>query len=292
MQKPLILPSKRHELLIFFILTFALSWPVWILSALAAQGRLSFPFPATLGGLIGAWAPGLVGILVTLWLDGRRATRLLLSRLGVWQVGLSWYIFALTWPVVLSLLSSAIAMLLGNPAPDFNHPPVTSQYPLPAGAMQAGFLVLLPMIFIIQFLGSSLGEEIGWRGFALPRLQAHRSALTSSLILGLIWGLWHLPRQWVPGAGFDFAAFAWFLLGISLTSVLYTWIFNNTRGSLLVVVLFHTAQAITNLFLASSAYPWIAPALTLLLVVWICFRYDPRHLTRLPTAVSRDTLEE
>jgi membrane protease YdiL (CAAX protease family) len=292
MQKPLILPSKRHSLAIFFVLTFAISWPLWILSALSLQGQLPFSFPATLGGLLGAWAPGLVGIFVTLWLDGRRATRLLLSRLLVWRVGLGWYLFALLWPALLSLLSSGISTLLGAAPPDFSNPPVVSQYPLPPEAMQAGFLALLPMIFIIQFFGSSLGEEIGWRGFALPRLQSHRTAFLSSLILGLIWGLWHLPRQWVPGAAFDLAGFAWFLIGITLTSVLYTWIFNNTRGSLLVVVLFHTAQAVSNLFLASSAFPWVSPALTLLLVLWIAYRYDPLHLTRLPTAVSRDTLTE
>lgn len=290
MQKPLILPSKRHSLAIFFILTFAVSWPLWILSALAVQGQLPFSFPATLGSLLGAWAPGLVAILLTLWLDGRRATRLLLSRLLVWRVGLVWYLFALLWPALLSMLSSGISQLLGATPPDFSNPPVATQYPLPPEAMQVGFLALLPLIFIIQLFGSSLGEEIGWRGFALPRLQAHRTALLSSLILGLIWGVWHLPRLWVPGAAFDFAGFAWFLVGIALTSVLYTWIFNNTRGSLLLVVLFHTAQAVTNLFLASSAFPWVEPALTLLLVIWIVYRYDPIHLTRLPTAVSRDTL--
>lgn len=290
MQKPLILPSKRHELAIYFLLTFAISWSLWILSALAAQGRLAFEFPVTLAGLLGAWAPGLVGIGVTLWLEGRRATRLLLSRLGVWRVGLRWYLFALLWPVLLSLLSSAVTVLLGGASPDFSNPPVKTEYPLPPGAVQAGFLALLPMIFVIQFFGSSLGEEIGWRGFALPRMQAHRSALLTSLLLGLIWGVWHLPRQWVPGAAFDIAGFAWFLVGISLTAVLYTWIFNNTRGSLLPVVLFHTSQAVAALFLASSAYPWVSPSITALLVIWIVSRYPAVHLTRLPTAVSRDSL--
>jgi membrane protease YdiL (CAAX protease family) len=290
MDYPLQIPPKRNALRLFFSLVFILSWPLWMLSALARAGMLAFPFPATLGDLIGAWVPSLLGIFITLAVDKRRAVRLLLRRMLVWRVGLEWYIFALFWPALLSLLGSGITLLLGGALPDFSNPPFNTAYPLPPEARQVSFLFVLPLVFIITIFSSPLGEEFGWRGFALPRLQSRRSALLSSLILGLIWGAWHLPRQWTPGTYYDFTGFAWFLIGITLTSILYTWIFNNTRGSLLIVVLFHTAQVVTNLFLASSAYPWVSPALTLLLVVWIVFRNDAIHLTRLPTSVSRDTL--
>lgn len=284
------IPAKRNALRIFFSLVFILSWPLWILSALARAGLLAFSFPATFGDLIGAWAPSLVGIFITLAMDKRRGLNLLLRRLLVWRVGGRWYLFVLLWPAILSLLSSAISMLLGGTLPDFSNPPFKTIYPLPPEAMQIGFLAFLPLVFIITFFSSPLGEEFGWRGFALPRLQGRRSAVLSSLILGLIWGLWHIPRQWTPGVPFDYAGFIWFLIGISLTSILYTWIFNNTQGSLLPVVLFHNAKAVTTLFLASNAFPWVDPILTALLVIWIIYRNGAAHLTRLPTAVARDIL--
>jgi len=95
------------------------------------------------------------------------------------------------------------------------------------------------MLAFSIFPGSALGEEIGWRGYALPRLQAGRSALGASLILGLIWGLWHLPL-WLTGApGRTPILYAAFVVSTSSLSVILTWVYNSTGGSLLMVVLLH-----------------------------------------------------
>jgi membrane protease YdiL (CAAX protease family) len=287
MDQPLEISPKRNALVIFFSLTFALTWLSWILAGLAEQGSLPFPFPVTLSELLGAWVPSLLGIALTMWGDGRLAVRLLIRRMLIWRVGLNWYVFVLFWPAVLCLLVSEISMLLGAPVLDFSNPLVKTEYPIPPEAFSIGLLPFLPMVFVIQFLGSSLGEELGWRGYALPRLQSRRSALLASLILGASWGLWSIPRYWTPGADFRYAAFAWFFSGIILNSILYTWIFNNTRGSLLLVVLFHTAQPVTNLFLATPSQPPVEIAITVLLVILVVARFGAEHLTHYPTAVSR-----
>jgi membrane protease YdiL (CAAX protease family) len=90
------------------------------------------------------------------------------------------------------------------------------------------------------------GEEIGWRGYVLPRLQAKYGALTSALILGVIWGFWHLPKYLTH---WDTVAFAWFMVHTTMVSVLYTWLYNGTKGSLLLVTLFHAASNATGVFM-------------------------------------------
>ena len=279
----LILPSKRSTLGAFFLLTFALTWGLWVAAALARQGRLALPLPPDLLELIGAWAPGLFALLLTGLTAGRAGLGVLLRRIVAWRVGLRWYAFALLWPPALSLATTGIALLLGAAAPDFAHPPAVDVYPAPAGAFQAGFLFVLPVAFVIQLLGSSLGEELGWRGFAQPRLQSTRSPLAASVMLGLVWGIWHIPRLWVPAQGFDLPGFGWLLIGITLDAVLYGWLFNSARGSLLPVLLLHTSTAITNLFLAAAPNPAVKTALTALVVAWVV--YGARRGTSQPSPV-------
>ena len=273
MSLPLALPSRRFAVALFFALTFALSWGLWIASALAAQGQHAFPVPATLAGLLGAWAPSLVALVLTLFLDGGSQVRLLLRRLALWRVGWRPFLFALGWPVLLSLAVTSLTVLAGSPPPDFAHPPVVRVYPAPAEAFQAGFLPLLPLVFLTQLLGSSLGEEMGWRGFALPRLQARVSGFQASLVIGLLWGLWHFPRQWTPGQPFDWGSFGWLILALLLNGVLYTWLFNATGGSLIPALLLHTSQAVTGLFLAATPNPPLECTLTALLVALLVRRY-------------------
>lgn len=112
-----------------------------------------------------------------------------------------------------------------------------------------------------------MGEEIGWRGFALPRLLAGRSALRASLLLGTIWGLWHVPRVWAQFEGPAGLPFAWFVLGSVLqtvaTAILFTWVYHSTRGSLLLALLFHAAYSVAGLFLPP------APSAAGLLIAWL-----------------------
>lgn len=253
--------SQNGHLRLFFLTTFAWSWLFWILQVLDSNGIISSPLPSNLTDLLGVFGPSLLAIILTLIYEGKASIHELMGRILVWRVGLKWYIFVLFWPAVLSLLTTGIYILTGGPVPDFANPPFMSLYPLPPEAKNIGLLPLILIVFLQQtFIGSSMGEEIGWRGFALPRLLQKRNALFSSLILGVIWGLWHLPRFFIQGSPLTLSI--WFFFGIIADTILFTWIYNNTKGSLLMALLFHTSITYTSLFLtASTTHPFIELAL-------------------------------
>jgi membrane protease YdiL (CAAX protease family) len=191
-------------------------------------------------------------------------------RLWLWRVGLPWYLFVLLWPALLSLCVTSVAILMGKPAPDFANPPFVALYPIPPAALQIGWWVYMPFVFLQQMtIGSALGEELGWRGYALPRLQARTNALSASIILGLVWGIWHLPLYWTVGDARTSMSVGWLVAGLVLEAILYTWVFNHTKGSLLPALLFHAATAVTSLFLASINLPWVGFVVTLGLVMGI-----------------------
>ena len=209
--------------------------------------------PPALAGLLGAFGPSLAAVVLAAIGDGAYGLRRLLGRLLSWRVGARWYAFVLLYPAAISLATAALYVLFGGPAPDFADPPVTRVYPLPPELSEVGPWPLLPFIFLQTLLvGSPMGEEVGWRGYALPRLQAGRSALGASVILGLLWGLWHLPLYLTRGHPLSEEFFGWFLLGIVADAVLFTWVYNNTRGSLLLALLFHASIVVTDLFVAPA----------------------------------------
>jgi hypothetical protein len=159
-------------------------------------------------------------------------------------------------------------------------------YPIPTEVLQIGWWVFLPFVFLQQVtIGSAMGEELGWRGYALPQLQARYSALYASIILGLLWGIWHLPLYWTAGNARTTMSVGWLLAGLVLEAILYTWVFNHTKGSLLLALLFHASTAVTSLFLASSIVPWVGFVVTLVVVI-IVLATGPLHLAREPIAVA------
>jgi uncharacterized protein len=200
---------KRHPLVAFFALAYALTWPVIPLVTVS---------PAI--GLLGLFGPALAAIAVAAVADGKPGLKDLLGRTVRWRVGARWYAIALGLPVVLTLTTAGTYLLLGAPT-----------------ALRSGTLsVLEPIIFVLV-----VGEELGWRGYALPRLLARRSALAASLILGVLWGVWHLPTFFVPGAPQYGLPIPAFVLLTTAYSVLFTWIFLHTRGNVLIATLFHGA---------------------------------------------------
>jgi membrane protease YdiL (CAAX protease family) len=178
---------------------------------------------------LGSLVPSSVAILLVAVLHGKAGVRKLLRRLLNWRVGVVWWV-AVVLVSTLALGAVGLSVLFGGDAPD-----VTATIP---GA------VVLFVLFI--FPGSAGGEEIGWRGFAMPHLQTVRSALGASVVLGVAWGVWHLPL-YLTGADIrPLSLFApWVVLTVA-ASVIYTWLYNGTDGSLLIVVLFHAAS---NVFL-------------------------------------------
>jgi len=275
--------AKPRSLVVFFALAFGISWVVWIPAALASYGLVPFQFDTTLSGLIGAFGPFFAAIITTAIYDGRTGFSLLFKRLLTWRVGLQWYLFVLFWPAILSLVKTGIAIVLGSAVPDFLQPPFVQLYPLPPELLNTTpFVAFLPMVFLQQLLlGSSMGEEPGWRGYALPRLQANRNSLLVSLLLGFLWGVWHLPLWMTKGHAMQDVFWVWSMLGLMATTVLFTWVYNHTQGSLLLALLFHTSIAVTGLFLASAeAHPLLEVVLNWGLVILVVAVFGTKRLSR------------
>ena len=220
---------RRYPLVTFFILVFGLTWVVGVPRAAGA--------PLVTVGQAWTWAPAIAALLAAALTGGRAAVSELGARLVRWRVGWQWYLVVILGPAVFSLVVAGIYVMLGGAWSDA----------APA-ALREGPLVMLPLFLVILTLTDGLGEELAWRGFALPRLLTRYNALVASLILGVLWGLWHLPLVWTEGAPLYQQPVWLFLLDIVAKSVLFTWVFLHTRGSVLLAMLFHGA---TNLFAVS-----------------------------------------
>src|SRR6266516_3477255 len=231
-------PLKRfiqhHPLVAYFVLAFVGSWLTELPVLLGKNGIGLLPYtlpflPFFL--LMPFTGPTLSAFIVTAVTDGKAGVWQLLRRYVQWRVGVRWYLLALFGAPVVLLLSASVVL---NTAP---LSALVEQWPLI-------FTSYLPGVLIITLvLGGPLGEEPGWRGFALPRLQQQYGALRGSLILGTLHSLWHLPLFLVVGAyaPFTLLGFVTFALVVMLNAFIFTWVFNNTRGSLLIVMLLHSA---------------------------------------------------
>jgi uncharacterized protein len=183
---------------------------------------------------LGALSASLAGIVLAA-VEGRRGgVRELLGRFLIWRVGIGWWAFALFFPVITAVTSLYLFNLFGGPAVTWS-------------GLQPLYSVVPSIILLTIFAG--IGEEFGWRGFALPRLQARHNALVSSLIVGVIWSIWHIPLflvkgtiqyEWRGQVGLIFAVLAYSLFVIA-GSVQSAWVFNNTRGSVLLAAVMHGA---------------------------------------------------
>jgi membrane protease YdiL (CAAX protease family) len=225
---------QAHPLVAYFVITYALSWSYWaiVLGVLKKDSMWWF--------LPGAFAPFIAAVIVTGLAQGRQGLRAYFRRFVLWRVGVRWYLFAL---VALPLLIA----LLGLPFRDGSEG-VTGTFVQVAGTYVA-------YVVFLSLLGGGQ-EEPGWRGFALPRLQVRYGPLLGTVVLGLLWGVWHLPL-FVLVADYNSSGTGW--AGIALTfaafvvggavgqSLLLTWLFNHTKGSVLLAILAHgslnTAQA-------------------------------------------------
>lgn len=225
---------KHHSLVIGIFLMFALTWPI----DLATSGILPIQFPFIVYLFLG-WGFIFAAVIMTGLTLGRDGVVALLKRYLQWRVGWRWYLAAFLLPPVLIALAVYIHTAFTGTSPDFS---TVIAYKI-FGESAYLPLFILPF-FLIDLIAN--GEEIGWRGYVLPRLQAKHGALTSTLILGMIWGFWHLPKflsHW------NTVTFAWFMAHTIAVAVLYTWLYNGTKGSLLLAALFHAASNTAGVFM-------------------------------------------
>lgn len=240
---------KKYALVTFFFLAYLFTWSNWLPQALNSRGITSVQVPGFLT-LVSGYGPALAAIIVISLTSGWLGLRELFGRLLRWRVGIQWYLIALFMPAFVILLAITINKWTGGVAPDFS----VATFPFgPPETPLLQKLVILILVFTLGFDG--LGEEIGWRGFALPKLLEGRSALVSSLILGALWAVWHFPYTLTKGTFLSEVPLYWFFINLLALSVIYTWIFNNTNGSLLLPLLFHAAGNTT-----SNLFPILPPA--------------------------------
>ena len=204
---------KRHPVGAYFVLAMVLTW--WMFPLLQVSPLL---------GLFGLFGPALAAITTAAVIGGRSGVKVLLNRVVRWRVGARWYVIALGGPAVLALAAAGLAVLLGV-----------------SSSIQIGALSIFDSVIFVVVVG----EELGWRGFALPSLLQKRSALAASLILGVLWSAWHLPTFLVPGTPQYGKSIIAFVLMTTTYSVLLAWIYVHTAGSVLIATLVHGAM---NLF--------------------------------------------
>ena len=232
---------KRYPLVFYFTLAFLFTWAYWLPRAAADRGLLDIQVPGFVM-LIAGYGPALAAIIVAGLAQGREGLRRLFGRLARWRVGLRWYLAALLIPPAIQFSALALHLIFSNEP--FRLAGSAQLTFGPDGQPLWGQLLILLAIYILGCDG--LGEELGWRGYALPRLQEKRSPLISSLILGVFWALWHLPYMLSAGSVLADRPFILFFLNVLAQSILYTWLYNSTGGSTLLAILFHAAGNTTG----------------------------------------------
>ncbi|MEU7861278.1 type II CAAX endopeptidase family protein [Nonomuraea sp. NPDC049141] len=245
---------RRRPLISFFVLANLLSWAAWLPYILSATGLgvLDFTFPSLLGStqfagvLPGAYlGPILAAFIVTAVADGREGVRRWVGRMTKWRVSWVWYV-ATAVGVPATIIITGLAVSDG----DIHMPPV------------AVLVAYLPGL-LLQMVTTGLAEEPGWRDFALPRLQRKFGPLVTTLVLGPLWGLWHLPlflSEWGGWPDVTPMRVGEFVASCCVLNVVITWVFNRTGQSLPLVMLLHVS---INNFLSiayADMFPSIATA--------------------------------
>lgn len=260
--EPTVRVSSASSLFVFFALTFAMMWILFFTVAF-----VPIPAGSLLGGaliLLGAFAPALSALAVTFRADGRSGVISLLRRITLRRVAAKYYVFALGFMIAIRLTAALIYRASTSLWPRFD----TSQW----------YLIPLAIAFSTPI---QAGEEIGWRGYALPRLADRFGLGSASVLLGFIWGIWHLPQFFIRGGDSYQQSFPVFVLGTTALSVIFAWLYARTNGSLLLTMLLHAAINNSKDIVPSgvlggtdtfgfhaSRISWIA-----LVLLWACAAY-------------------
>jgi membrane protease YdiL (CAAX protease family) len=269
---------EGRNLFLFFTIAFGWSWLLWLPSVIISitdnQSLMYWMYdvemPVGLGllaivGIFATFGPLVAAFALTGLTEGREGVRRFWRRF--WDVRLAgvWLLASFLLPLLLIAVPRLLVVPLG--------------YPLQlAWASQ-------PAVLVGWFLNNltrsgGLSEEFGWRGYALPRLQARWNALVSSIVLGVVWAVWHVPLWFLAGSSQQGTSFWLFMANLVLLSVLYTWLVNNGKGSILVAVVFHAmGNMVSQMFPGSTSnlLYWVVLGLTAALVVAV---YGPWTLVR------------
>jgi membrane protease YdiL (CAAX protease family) len=256
--------QTNRDLAVYFIVAYAISWGIGIPLALAHQGMAPNMLPPWFHYFVG-YGPMISAVVVTWATRGQRGVKALWDRLTNLRVGGIWWVIALS-PLIIGLVVTLGMNLVGGS--DITFAQLGEVHFLPPLGIGALFLWLFTF---------GIGEEIGWRGFAMPRLQKDHNALAATSILAVLWALWHLPQFFYL---FDPSiAIAW-AIGLFAGAIVFTWLLNSTGGSILVVAVWHGCF---NYVSASSAGNGVlAAVVSTIVMVWavvVVLLYRPGNLS-------------
>jgi membrane protease YdiL (CAAX protease family) len=217
---------------IFFLLTFVYSWLLWLPSILGGLG-VEIPFDVSVYTSvvvpIGAFAPMLAAITL-IYRKGRwPGVKAFFRAAFDFRVEPLYYILAFLLPIVIHAIVHYLAPAMGLEVADTLFP---ADLPVPT------IVLAIPYFFLMLLVGGGQ-EEFGWRGYAQQPMQERFGVVTASLLIGVIWGLWHLPLWFMPGDGHSTYPFIAFLLMTTSISVVYAWIFNTSGKKLIIAIIFH-----------------------------------------------------
>ena len=225
------LQNKRYPWK-YFLLTFAYSWIIWIPSVLDGLG-VGLPFNvagySTVVVVIGAFAPMLAAITLIGRVEGWAGIKTFLKRAIDFRIKPIYLMMALALPLVIHILSHTLSLAVGLDVARTLFPDEISVSPV---------IMAIPYFFLMLVIGGGQ-EEFGWRGYAQEPLQERIGVIPASLVIGVIWGLWHLPLWFMAGdlhSAYSFVAFVMMTTSISL---IYAWLYNTSGKKLLVVLIFH-----------------------------------------------------
>ena len=264
-------------MILYFLLVFAVSWALWF-----AANAVTEPVVRTVLIYTGVFTPGMIALALTRLHHGSSGVQRLLRRLIKFDVGVRWFAFALFFMAAVKLLVALIVRIETGAWPAFGSEPL----PLMFGA--AIFSALT---------GGQIGEELGWRGYALPRMAGPLGLGPASIALGVIWAAWHLPLFFILGGDTVGQSFPFYLAQVVAVSIAIAWVYMKTNGSLSVTMLLHAAINNTKDIVPSAvpgaSDPWsLQPSFVgwlTLGVLWLCaagFLYD---MLRDTTVAALDT---
>src|SRR5919108_2140775 len=256
--------QNSRNLVAYFLLTYAFAWATAIPLALAKQGMIQPIFPQWFHYFV-AYGPMLSALIVTWATQGQQGLKEIWGRITNWRVGGIWWLVAVAPLIVGFVLVLGMNFLTDHKISLSELGVIQFLPPLGIGAL---------FFWILTF---GIGEEIGWRGYALPRLQKHHSALSATMILALFWAVWHVPQFFYL---FDPSIAIGWVIGVFTGAVVFTWLFNSIAGSIPPVAVFHgcfnyiTASSAGNGLLAA-----VVSALVMIWAVVVVFVYKPKTLS-------------
>ncbi len=252
--------ENKRSLPLFFLLSL-FAWIIWIPQAARTYGvgvwapSLQSPLNA-----LTVWSPGLAAMLLCWLASGKAGISTLFRGLGLWRVPARWYVVALLLSPVLWLCALGIDRLIGQT--------YVLETPLLLKSFDAVSVAMIPIAAVFT-LPNALGEELGWRAFALPRLQEAHGPISASIAIGVFWGFWHIPA-WLAWGGVEASLLPALVMVVNMVpaAIVFTWLFNRTGGSLLLVTLYHASIANKGYFLPTLP-TYAEPALLWLVAIAI-----------------------